>query len=82
MGNNCNRDIGSISPTKAAGLFINYFNEQEVQSTMDHYFDAMLSQKGKACDMKEIQAFMLVLMEKLAHYIKLATPYTRPYSEK
>lgn len=82
MGQNCNRELQSISPAKAAGLFINYFNEQEVQTIINYYSNGMQSQKSKACDSKELQAYMIALMEKLSNYIKVATPYTRPYTER
>ena len=31
------------------------------------------------CDIEEIKAFSPVLLEKMTNYIKLATPYTKPY---
>jgi len=37
MGENCGRELQSVSPPKAAGLFINYFNEKEVQTIMNNY---------------------------------------------
>lgn len=82
MGQNCQKEIASVAPPKAAGLFINYFNEQEVQRIMNNYERGMKSQKGRACQTNELQAVMNVLKEKMSNYIKLATPHTRPYSEK
>ena len=82
MGQNCRRELESVSLPKAAGLFINYFNEKDVQAIMNNYESGMNSQKNKACDSKELKAFMPVMMEKLSNYIKLATPYTRPHSER
>jgi len=82
MGENCGRELQSVSPPKAAGLFINYFNEKEVQTIMNNYENGMNSQKTKVCDSLELKAFMPVMMEKVSNYIKLATPHTRPYSER
>jgi len=82
MGENCGRELQSVSPPKAAGLFINYFNEKEVQTIMNNYENVMNSQKTKVCDSLELKAFMPVMMEKVSNYIKLATPHTRPYSER
>ena len=81
MGHNCDKGLESVSPPKAAGFFINYFDELEVQLIMNQYEVGMNDQKGKDCDKEELQAFMLALNEKMANYIKLATPYTRPYSQ-
>jgi hypothetical protein len=82
MGQNCGQELPSVSPQKAAGLFINYFNEKEVQAIMNNYGSGMESQRDKVCDSKELKAFMLVMMEKVSNYIKLATPHTRPHSER
>lgn len=82
MGQNCKRELDNFSPPKTAGFFINYFNEQEVQTIMDNYGKAMGNEKSKGCDMKELKVFMPIIIEKLANYIKLATPFTRPYSQK
>ncbi len=81
MGHNCESEMESYSPSMVAGLFINYFNEEEVQLIMYQYESGMNGQKGKGCDVKELQSLILALIERMANYIKLATPYTRPYSQ-
>jgi len=81
MGHNCESEIENCSPSMTAGLFIKYFNEEEVQLIMYQYESGMNGQKGKDCDIKELQSLMLALIERMANYIKLATPYTRPYSQ-
>ncbi len=81
MGHNCESEMESYSPSMVAGLFINYFNEEEVQLIMYQYESGMNGQKGKGCDIKELQSLILALIERMANYIKLATPYTRPYSQ-
>jgi hypothetical protein len=58
MGHNCRRELQSLSPPKAAGLFINYFDEKEVQTIMNNYESGMNSQKNSACDSTELRAFM------------------------
>lgn len=80
MGRNCGLEMNGTAPPKAAGLFINYFNEREVQKIMDNYGMAMKSEDGKACDKKELSASQTVLIEKTSNYINLATPHTRPHS--
>jgi len=80
MGKNCGLEMKGTAPPRAAGLFINYFTESEVQKIMDNYGAAMGSQFGKACDKKELSASHNVLIEKTANYVKLATPHTRPHS--
>jgi len=81
MGLNCDKTFESIEPPEVAGLFINYFDEQEVQLIMNHYVRATENEKDNECDMEELKAFMIVMMGKLANYIKLATPHTRPYTQ-
>ena len=81
MGHNCETEFENSSPSMVAGLFINYFDEEDVQLIMNQYEVGMNDQKGKACDKEELQPFMNALIEKMANYIKLATPYTRPYSQ-
>jgi hypothetical protein len=81
MGHNCESDIETFSPSMTAGLFIKHFNEEEVQLIMYQYESGMNGQKGKDCDIKELQSLILALIERVANYTKLATPYTRPYSQ-
>lgn len=81
LGQNCNRELGSISIPKAAGLLINYLDEREVQKVMQRYAAGMKSLEGEKCDSAELRAFMPALQEKLANYVKIATPHTRPYSK-
>lgn len=82
MGQNCNKELGSIAPPKAAGLFINYMKEHEVQKTMNNYENGLKSKKGTACEKEELQAYLPVLQTRLANYIKVATPFMRPYTER
>ena len=82
MGKNCNKELGSIAPPKAAGLFINYMKEDEVQKTMGNYEGGLNSKKGSGCEKEELQAYLPVLQTRLANYIKVATPFMRPYTER
>lgn len=82
MGKNCNKELGSIAPPKAAGLFINYMKEDEVQKTMNNYESGLKRKKGSACEKEELQAYLPVLQTRLANYIKVATPFMRPYTER
>ncbi|MEO6564069.1 MAG: hypothetical protein ABIN99_13685 [Nitrosospira sp.] len=81
MGRNCNKELSSISPPKAAGLFINYMKEPEVQQTMSNYENGLKSKSEAHCDAAELKVFMPALQTRLANYIKIATPFMRPYSE-
>jgi hypothetical protein len=81
MGKNCNKELSSISPPKAAGLFINYMKEHEVQQTMSNYESGLKSKSETRCEAAELKVFMPVLQARLANYIKIATPFMRPYSE-
>ena len=82
MGRNCKRDLGSVSPPKAAGLFINYMKEDEVQKTMKNYENGLLSKQSAQCEQEELKAYLPALQTRLANYIKIATPHMRPYSER
>jgi len=82
MGHNCKRDFGNVSPPKAAGLFINYMKEAEVQKTMKNYEDGMHSKESAVCEQEELKAYLPALQTRLANYIKLATQHRRPYTER
>jgi hypothetical protein len=58
MGQNCKRDLTSVSPPKAAGLFINYMKEGEVQKTMKNYEDGMKSKESAVCEQAELKAYL------------------------
>ncbi len=82
MGKNCKKELSSIAPPKAAGLFINYMKENEVQQTMNNYESGSRSKSGTLCEREELKAFGSALRTRMAYYIKIATPFMRPYTER
>ena len=77
---NCRRELGSIAPARATVLFMNYFDDREVQAIMSSFEKAMENEKGAFCDLGEIK--VPALLGRIANYMRIAAPFTRPYSER
>lgn len=81
MGKNCKKELRSIASDKAAGLFIKYMKEHEVQQTMDNYEQGIKSKRGMPCEGKELKAYVPVLQTKITDYFKTAAPFMRSHAD-
>ena len=82
MSQNCDKEAESLSPQKAAGLFINYMSEKEVQLVIDEYAEGMNSKKEETCNWQETASAMLKITQETALYISEASPYMKPIGNK
>ena len=76
----CRRELASIAPARATVLFLNYFDNREVQAIMSSFEKAMGNGKAVFCDLDEIK--VPALLEKIGNYMRIAAPFTRSHSER
>ena len=68
-----------IGPAEAAGLFVNYMTEAQVQSVIDEYAKGMKRAEGELCDREATGRTLKALITSLSNYIRLAQPHMKPY---
>ncbi len=69
----------NISPDRAAGLFINYMSESEVQSVMESYAAGMKVTAGQPCNRVAVGQSLIVMMTEMRTYIKSARPFLKKW---
>jgi hypothetical protein len=75
LAQNCGQDMANISPASASILFGNYFEEPEVKIIMKQYKLSVAQEKGELCIRDKIEFY--ILMNKIAVYIRTATPFIK-----
>ncbi len=69
----------NIAPERAAGFFVNYMTQEQVQKVMDQYVKGMKTVEGRPCNKPELGRTLKSLMESTSNYINLGKEHTRPY---
>lgn len=69
----------NISPDRAAGLFINYMTESEVQKVMENYAAGMKDAAEQPCDRDGVVQSLMTTMTKMRTYINAARPFMKKW---
>ena len=69
----------NISPDRAAGLFINYMSESEVQKVMENYAAGMKHAAKQPCDRDGVVQGLMTIMTETRTYINAARPFMKEW---
>ncbi len=75
LAQNCGQDLDNIAAPRAATLFLNYFENHDVEIVMKQYKHSVAQEKNKSCNLETIGVH--VLMNKMATYMRLAAPFSK-----
>lgn len=67
-----------MGPVQAAGFFINYMNQSQVQSVIDEYVVAMKRVIGQPCDRSTLGRLLPETLSAMVNYVDVAKPFMRP----
>jgi len=70
---NCGQDLTNLSTITTTNLFLNYLTKNNVEIVMKQYEHSSLQQKGKSCNLEEINVQALII--KIGDYMRLAAPH-------
>ncbi len=64
---------------RAAGLFINYMSEAEVQRVMESYAAGMMIAAGQSCDRDKVAQRLITMMTEMRTYMNSARPFLKKW---
>ncbi len=67
------------SPDRAAGFFINYMSEAEVQKVMESYAAGMKVAAGQSCDRDKVGQGLITMMTEGRTYMNSARPFLKKW---
>ncbi len=71
--------LSNASPDRAAGFFINYMSEAEVQKVMDSYAVGMQEVAGQPCDREATGQSLITMMSETRAYMNSARPFIKKW---
>ncbi len=69
----------NTSPDRAAGFFINYMSEAEVQRVMESYAAGMKVAAGQSCDRNKVGQRLITMMTEMRTYMNSARPFLKKW---
>lgn len=73
VAQNCDQELTSIAAPRAAALFQNYFEKNDVTKILKQYEYSLAKEKGKSCNYEKINTHLL--MQNIADYMRMAAPF-------